>query len=124
MFFSLSALWQNPKKQSLEQRRVKRQRNKEKGKGDSWSHTACQKPGADATHATFLRVRLADTGGSSSFLPGLEEALLLSLLQHCSLPEEPHSLCVSWSLGSGSDQLCLITANYAFHCPDTKDVWT
>lgn len=22
---------------------------------------------------------------------------------------------------TGSDQLCLITANYAFHCPDTKD---
>lgn len=42
-FFSLSALWQNPKKQSWERRRVKRQRNKEKGKGDSWSHTACQK---------------------------------------------------------------------------------
>lgn len=55
--------------------------NRGRGKGDSWSQTACQKKErSPATNATFLQVRQSDASGNSSFLPELEEALLTHFL--------------------------------------------
>lgn len=87
------------KETGLEGRDVKRQRNREEeeegGKGDSWSQTACQKQEqSPATNATFLQVRQSDASGNSSFLPGLEEALLthsLSLTALTTSPAEPRN---------------------------------
>lgn len=65
---------------------MKRQRNRERGKGDSWSQTACQKKEqSPATNATFLQVRQSDASGNSSFLSGLEEALLSHFLSLVSI---------------------------------------
>ncbi|KAF3860323.1 hypothetical protein F7725_000578 [Dissostichus mawsoni] len=63
--------------------------NKLGWKGDTWSdreteeketaghrQPAKKKERSSATNATFLQVRQSDAGGNSSFLPGLEEALV------------------------------------------------
>lgn len=94
----MSALWQNPKKQSLELRRVKRQRNKEKGKGDSWSHTACQKTRSERHTCNILASQTCRHRRKlvlPSWAGGSLRSLLLSLLPAQALPEDPHSLCPS-----------------------------
>lgn len=64
--------------------RSERQRNKEKGKGDSWSHTACQKSRSGRHTCDILASQTCRHRHRKLVLPSF--CCLCS--QHCSLPEE------------------------------------